>query len=170
MIKNVQNVGSYHQNTPMDIGSYITGFVDGEGCFCISFSQRAKFKTGLEVRPSFSISQNKRSLKALQSVQEYFQCGGLRYSKKDQTYKYEVRSLRDLRKYVIPHFEKYPLQTSKSADFKIFAWICRQIAASKHLNRDFLEEIIEQAYQMNGSGKRKYTKTKLLQVLGKMKI
>ena len=40
------------------IASYISGYVDGEGCFTISYSPRIKLRTGWEVRPSFSVSQN----------------------------------------------------------------------------------------------------------------
>ena len=36
----------------MDISSYISGYVDGEGCFTVSFSPRRKLRTGWEVRPS----------------------------------------------------------------------------------------------------------------------
>jgi len=170
MKKNVQHVGSYRKNAPMDFKWYITGFVDGEGCFSVSFSMRSKLRTGIEVRPSFSVSQNKRSLAVLKDIQNYFDCGGLRYSKYDQTYKYEVRSIADLRKFVIPHFEKYQLQTSKAEDFAKFSWICDQVSASRHLNNDVLAEIIDRAYSMNNSGKRKYTKEKLLKVAGKKKI
>ena len=149
----------------METSWYITGFVDGEGCFSISFTKREKMKTGIEIRPSFSIGQNKKSLKLLQDIMHYFGCGSIRFSKSDQTYKYEVRSINDLRKKIIPHFKKYPLKTSKNADFLKFNWICDQIASSKHLNKDCLVEIIEQAYLMNESGKRKYTKEDLLRII-----
>ena len=166
MKKNVQDVGSCPKEmTSMEFAWYITGFVDGEGCFSVSFNKREKMKTGIEVRPSFSIGQNKKSLKVLQEIRNYFGCGAIRFSKKDQTYKYEVRSVSDLRKKIIPHFKKYPLQTIKTNDFHIFEYICDQIASSKHLNKEYLEEIIEKAYQMNESGKRKYAKEDLLRIV-----
>ena len=163
---NVQNVGSRsEQITSMEYSWYITGFVDGEGCFSISFNKREKMKSGIEIRPSFSISQNKRSLDVLKQIQHYFGCGAIRFSRHDQTYKYEVRSIGDIRKRIIPHFQKYPLKTSKQNDFLTFLFICDQISSSKHFNKDCLEEIIEKAYTMNGSGKRKYTKEELLRVV-----
>ena len=165
MKKNVQNVGSCpNKKTSME-GSYITGFVDGEGCFMISFNKREKLVTGIEVRPSFSIGQNKRNLKILELIRDYFGCGAIRFSKKDQCYKYEVHSIGDIRNKIIPHFKKYPLMTSKKADFQIFADVCDMIAASKHLNHKYLEVIIEKAYQMNESGKRRYTKEQLLRIV-----
>jgi LAGLIDADG endonuclease len=163
MKHNVQDVGSRLQKPiSKEFAWYITGFVDGEGCFSVSFTARAKMNTGIEVRPSFSIGQNKRSLSVLKDIHTYFGCGAIRFSKHDQLYKYEVRSVGDIQKHIIPHFKKYPLQTSKLHDFQVFSWICEQIHASRHLNRAFLQQIIEQAYTMNESGKRKYTMHELL--------
>jgi hypothetical protein len=81
------------------------------------------------------------------------------------TYKYEIRSIGEIRKRIIPHFKKYPLQTSKLNDFATFTWICDEIAASRHLNRGTLAAIIDRAYTMNESGKRKYTKEELLKII-----
>jgi hypothetical protein len=151
----------------MEFASYITGFTDGEGTFSVSFSQRAKLRTNIEVRPSFSISQHKRNLMILKEIKKFFGVGGIRYSKKDNNYKYEVRSIEDLTKVVIPHFEKYPLKTSKSKDFNLFKEICNLIKSNHHLNPEYLEVIIDKAYKMNESGKRKYQKKKLLKFLAR---
>ncbi|MBU1956035.1 MAG: LAGLIDADG family homing endonuclease, partial [Candidatus Margulisbacteria bacterium] len=51
---------------------YITGLCDGEGCFSVSFNLRSKLKTGIEVRPSFSVSLNKRDLEIIQDLEKYF--------------------------------------------------------------------------------------------------
>ena len=162
---NVQNVGSHQKQESMDSAWYITGFADGEGCFSISFNKRAKMTTGIEIRPSFAIGQNRKSLSVLKMINAYFGCGAIRFSRSDQTYKYEVRSVGDLMTRIIPHFQKYPLQTSKAQDFAIFAKVCELIYQSKHLNRDHLREIIEMSYQMNPSGQRRYTRDELLKIL-----
>ncbi len=44
------------------------------------------------------------------------------------------------------------------------------VKANLHLSPKHLPEIIELAYSMNPSGKRKYTKEHLLQVLGGEKV
>lgn len=151
----------------MEFASYITGFTDGEGSFLVSFNRRAKLKTKIEVRPSFSISQPKRNLKILQTIRNFFGVGAIRFSKRDQNYKYEVRSIKDLVRVIIPHFKNYPLQTSKKKDFEIFADICKKVYANQHLNRECLRKIIDKAYLMNESGKRKYTKAKLLRFMAR---
>jgi LAGLIDADG endonuclease len=66
----------------------LTGFADGEGCFSISFSLRKKMNYGFEIRPSFSCSQkkDKDSLNktVLTEIQNLFQAGFIRFSRKDQ--------------------------------------------------------------------------------------
>jgi len=165
-MKNAQNVGSQlTKTTSMEFSWYVTGFVDGEGCFSIGIVKREKMRTGLEIRPSFAIGQNRESLDVLKLIQNYFGCGAIRFSKKDQFYKYEVRSIKDLKTKIIPHFKKYPLQTSKKNDFLKFVYICDLISSSKHLNKEYLEEIIRIAYTMNPAGKRKYTYEDLLRIV-----
>ena len=51
-----QDAGSWHGQ--VDLGSYISGYVDGEGCFTVSISPRPTLLAGWEVRPSLSVSQN----------------------------------------------------------------------------------------------------------------
>ena len=149
---------------------FVTGLVDGEGSFSVSFSFRKKLRIGIETRPSFSISLNRRDLELIKSLHGFFGCGAVRFSKSDRTYKFEVRSISDLVKRVIPHFERYPLVGAKKNDFKHFKKICRMVKANLHLNRNGITEIIALAYEMNPSGKRKHRKEELLRELDKMKV
>lgn len=149
---------------------YVTGVVEGEGCFSVSFSMKRRFKVGIETRPSFSISLNKKDVGLLEEIRKFFACGGIRYSHTDRTYKFEVRSVRDLCERIIPHFEKYPLHGSKKNDYERFKEICRMVRANLHLSPSYLRRIIEIAYEMNPSGKRKYAKEDLLKVLDRKKV
>jgi len=85
---------------------WIVGFVDGEGCFCVSFNRKKSLPSNIEVRPSFSLSQKQLSLDSLKLLKSYFNCGGIRYSKKDGTYKIEVRNIRHLQTIIIHFFLK----------------------------------------------------------------
>lgn len=149
---------------------YVSGIVDGEGSFLVSFSRRDKLSVGIEVRPSFTVSQNKRNLSVLEELKNYFACGGIRFDSHDQTYKYEVRSLDDLIKKIMPHFDRYPLRTSKQNDFEILRKICRSMKSNLHLSTNGIKEIIASAYTMNNIGARRYLKTDLLNIVGKMKV
>lgn len=154
----------------MDLNSYITGLVDGEGSFLVSFSLRKKRKFGIEVRPSFCLSLNKRDYKILEMVRNFFGCGGIRLNKADNTYKYETRSLKDIMTKIIPHFQRYPLKTSKQKSFVLFQEICNLMWRNLHLSRDGLIKIINLAYQMNNLGARRYKKEYLLKIVNKMKV
>jgi len=152
----------------MEKESYITGFVDGEGSFNISFTLRKKMKFGIEI--SFSVSQNMRDCKLLEEIRNFFGCGSVRFTRRDNCYKYETRSITDLTKKIIPHFERYPLRTSKQHSFVIFKEVCEMIKKNLHLTKEGIIKIIDLAYQMNNLGARRYKKEYLLRILDKMKI
>lgn len=143
------------------IAVYLSGYADGEGSFCISFSPRRKLKAKIEIRPSFSVSQNSDRAEVLNLFKEYFGCGTIRPDRSDKTYKYEVRSIKHLVGKIIPHFRKYPLLSGKQKDFEKFAMICEWMVTK---NAD-MRKMLDLAYQMNPSGKRKFNKTYLLSLL-----
>jgi LAGLIDADG endonuclease len=138
------------------LSAYISGYADGEGCFTVSISPRAKLLVGWEVRPSFSVSQNGDRAEVLHVIQAYFGCGSIRPDRSDKTLKWETRKLDDLVGRVIPHFERYPLLSGKRFDFERFASVCRLAATGDHRNRSGLIEIVELVREMNPSGKRRY--------------
>ena len=147
---------------------FVTGLVEGEGCFCVSFARRQKMRLGVEVRPSFALSLNERDRSLLMDLQVHFGCGAIRHSRSDRTFKYESRSVDELIEHVVPHFEGYPLRGSKARSFDGFARVCRMVRQGDHLERDGLREIIGIAFEMN-LGKRRYTRSELLRMLGEVK-
>src|SRR5213592_2271311 len=138
------------------LSAYISGYVDGEGCFTVSISPRAKLAVGWEVRPSLSVSQNGDRAEVLHVIQAHFGCGSIRPDRSDKILKWETRRLDDLVSRVIPHFGTYPLLSGKRLDFERFAAVCRLTAAGAHRTRPGLIEIVELAREMNPSGKRRY--------------
>jgi len=136
--------------------NYITGFVDGEGSFSVCISPRNFKNVKWEIRPSFSISQHKKSRSILFKIKDYFQCGTIRPNRKDNTYKYEVRSVEELDKKIIPHFKKYPLQTDKKKDFEVFTSIIQIMKEGRHLTKEGLAEIINLLKTLPPERKRKY--------------
>jgi hypothetical protein len=127
-------------------------------------------KSGMEVRPSFSVSQHLRNKEIIFFLQKHFKCGGVRYSRRDRNYKYEVRSVSDLIDIIIPHFDKYPLKTSKKEEFDRFKAICGLIHSNQHLNRTGLLKILELSEKLNVSGNKKFNRNDLLKKVGKMKV
>jgi LAGLIDADG endonuclease len=136
------------QRGSVDLPSYISGYVDGEGCFTVSISPRPTLVVGWEVRPSVSVSQNGDRSEVLFEIQRYFGCGTVRPDRSDRTLKCEVRSLPLILDRVIPHFRRHPLLSGKQMDFELFAEICER---------------------MNPSGKRRFQPETILRSLVEMK-
>jgi LAGLIDADG endonuclease len=138
------------------LSAYISGYVDGEGCFAVSIAPRARLVAGWEVRPNLSVSQNGDRAEVLQLIQAYFGCGSIRPDRSDKTLKWETRRLEDLLGRVIPHFENHPLLSGKRLDFERFASVCQSMADGEHRTRAGLIDIVELVSGMNPSGTRRY--------------
>jgi LAGLIDADG endonuclease len=163
----VQYAGSLPSR--VDLPSYISGYVDGEGCFTVSIAPRPTLRVGWEVRPSLSVSQNGDRNQVLLLIQRYFGCGTLRPDRSDLTVKWEVRNLSLLVSRVIPHFEAYPLLSGKQHDVELFTAVCRRMVRSEHLGAVGLAAIVRLVGEMNPSGVRRYSLTTILTSLAEMK-
>lgn len=153
----------------MEMGWWITGFVDGEGCFCVSFARRQKAPFRLDIRPSFSVTQSIReSRQVLHLFPSYFGCGTLRISRHDRTIKYEVRALEALWTRILPHFHRFPLLSKKASDFHALTRVCELLRGNQHRHRAGLVEVIDVATGMNGSGKRRYSREFLLALVDRI--
>lgn len=153
------------RSTARKLYEYISGYADGESCFSVSFLVRDKLLIGIETRPSFSVSQNEDRAEPLFIMQEHFGCGHMRRDYSDKTLKYEVRNLNDLLTKVIPHFRKHPMLSGKQKDFEHLARICELMKVGAQHTKDGMQKILHEAFQMNPSGKRKYTQAELLALL-----
>ena len=140
----------------MNLPAYLSGYVDGEGCFCVTFNKSKRHKFGWDIRPSFSVSQNRDRAEVLNLMKSYFGCGFIRPDRSDQTLKYEIRSVSQLVEKVIPHFEIFPMLSSKQKEFKVFAEICRKMGQARHLRADGFDTIVQLAQNLNAGGKKKY--------------
>lgn len=149
--------------------AFVSGFVDGEGCFTFYLTKRGNI--GLQITPSFSVSQSTRSKEIILGLQKFFKCGGIRKSTRDGTFKFESRAIKDIHQKIIPFFKRYPLYTTKWHDFEIFCYVCSMIQRGLHLNKDGMLEIVELVFQMNNIGQnRKYSKEEFLRILNKVKV
>ena len=153
----------------VDLPSYISGYVDGEGCFTISIAPRPTLRVGWEVRPSLSVSQNGDRDQVLLMIQRYFGCGTLRPDRSDLTMKWEVRNLTLLVSRVVPHFEAYPLLSGKQRDVELFTAVCERMVKGEHLDPVGLAAIVRLVGEMNPSGVRRYSPATILASLVEMK-
>jgi LAGLIDADG DNA endonuclease family protein len=147
---------------------YVTGLVEGEGCFCVSFVIRPKMRVGVQALPSFSLSLNEKDRDLLGALQAYFECGGIRESRSDRTFKYEVRSVPELTERILPHFNAHPLLGAKRRSSEGLAQVCEMMWQGHHLGPEGMAEIVRIAYEMN-LGKRRHPVSTLLRTLSEVK-
>ena len=126
----------------------------------MSFSKSKRHRFGWEIRPSFSVSQNQDRAEVLELFKKQFGCGTIRPDRSDHTLKYEVRSVPDLVRKVVPHFEKYRLLSGKQKVFRYFSRVCQLMQERNHLTKEGFEQIVQLASNVN-SGKRKFTRSEI---------
>ena len=140
---------------------YVSGFVDGEGCFCVSVSKHKTLKRRLEVRPEFEIELREDDAEILHRIKATIGCGNiyrLEYKRYDWAphVKLKVTRIKDLAEIVIPFFDKHPLQAKKAEVFKIFRKIVFMMKDKKHLTDEGFDEIIKLREEMRAFSKKHY--------------
>ena len=132
---------------------WITGFVDGEGCFDVGVNANASMTTGFQVLPEFTVVQHKRDVQILHALKAYFGCGVVRVNHGDRM-AYRVRGKEHLLERIVPFFMKHPLKTRKNVDFRKFRKILLMMEKGVHLTGEGVDEIRQIAGQMNRGGSR----------------
>ena len=114
-------------------GHWLSGFVDGEGCFgiyCYSNKRTNEFNPGA-LSFEFSIQLREDDRDILEEIQRYFNCGHLavgsrrkaraegKVNARDQI-KFSCKKLSEILGAIIPHFDEYPLRAKKRGDFEIW--------------------------------------------------
>lgn len=127
---------------------WITGFVDGEGCFFIGINADPEMGAGVQVLPEFTVVQHERDVQLLYALKAHFGCGVVRKSPGDRM-AYRVRGKEHLLRYIVPFFVKHPLKSRKRADFERFRRILLLMDAGDHLSAEGVAEIRRVADGMN---------------------
>ena len=134
---------------------YIVGFVDGEGCFCVSISAHRTLKRQIEVRPTFEIELREDDLPILRQIRRRLGCGKIyhltyhRYAKWKPHVKLKVSRLDELQNILIPFFTRHPLRAKKRKSFKLFQRIVDLVAKKYHLTSKGIAHITRLRNQMN---------------------
>jgi hypothetical protein len=136
---------------------WVTGFVDGEGCFSVSIHRNANARStgGWQLHPVFHVYQHERHRDVLEELRVVFGCGRLRSKGPNSSvWTYAVDGLAELATHVVPFFERFPLVV-KEHDFRIFATIVRSMRRKEHLTSEGFERLVRLAYEMNLAGKQR---------------
>ena len=139
----------------MNLNPYwVSGFVDGEGTFYVGINKNSTMTIGYQILPEFRIVQHKRDIKLLYALKKYFGCGVVRVNHDDR-YELRIRSIEHMNNIVIPHFDRYELNTQKKFDYIKFKKIINLINQKKHITEKGIIKIIDIACTMNRKDKIK---------------
>jgi len=143
---------------------WITGYVDGEGCFSVNFVKqpdrqelrrlRKGYITGYQVAHEFAVTQGEKSLASLEILKDFFGVGKIYLNKRydnhhEHLYRYVVRKRNDLIDVIVPFFKKYRLRTAKKDSFKVFTKCLGLMTKGRHLTRSGAIEIAKLCRQIN---------------------
>ena len=132
-----------------DIDPYwLTGFVDGEGCFHVGISKHPELRFKYQILPELTVVQHKRDLSLLYNIRSAMNCGVVRKNHGDR-YCWRVRDLKNLAEIVIPFFERYKLKSQKRIEFHKFAKVVRLMQRGDHLEEEGFNRISKLASEMN---------------------
>jgi hypothetical protein len=127
---------------------WVTGFVDGEGCFHVGINAHSDMTAGYQVLPEFTVVQHARDAQLLHALKAFFDCGVVRTNHGDRL-AYRVRSQEHLLERILPFFEKHPLRSKKHVDFLKFRDVLLMMQKGEHLKSGGLERIRDIASKMN---------------------
>jgi hypothetical protein len=150
----MRNNSSGAENSQDDFAYWLSGFVDGEGCFSVSIYRNVTMKLGWQVFPEFTISQNACETSLLMRIRTYFGGGSVVLNKRYDNHhhhmcKYVVRNIDMITRVIIPFFKRNPLRTHKCDDFLKFCSIIELIVRKNHLTPKGLARIAMISAKMN---------------------
>ena len=142
------------QESLIEQRGWVIGFVDGEGCFSVSFirqpSRRSRrgYRTGYQVSHRFVVTQGVKSVACLEELHGFFGVGRVFVNRRHDNHRehlaqYIVDKRDDLVETIIPFFRRHPLRSSKQSDFEKFATSLRVVEDGRHLTPMGLIEIAQ---------------------------
>ena len=125
---------------PTQVAWYISGFVDGEGSFNISFRRKQDYKTKWQPVLSFNVSQRERLI--LDVIKNYFKCGIIK-RRRDGLHSYDVTNPIDLKTTIVPFFIRYPfISKRRSKNFELFTSAVEIMFKKQHLSQTGLRNLV----------------------------
>lgn len=120
---------------------FVSGIIDGEGCFFIEIRKNNMYKTGFGVQCGFHITLHKKDQALLEIIQLFFGGAGKITKQREDSLQYRVFSINDLA-VIINHLDRYPLITQKRADYELFKQALYLVSRKEHLTPEGLQKLV----------------------------
>jgi hypothetical protein len=145
--------------TPLT-SNHISGIIDGDGSFFISFQRDGNIKTG------FNITNDKDSRPLLEEIKKLLKgIGSINEGTKNELV-YTVTGLNQITDVLIPFIDENPLFSERSLHYNKFKTVSIMLKNEKPLSLESKLKIVELCYNMNKKGKhRLLNKTEYINIL-----
>lgn len=152
---------------------FLAGLIDGDGSFNITFQKNGNIK------PVLSVCIGSNALPFREYCKKYLGDSGALYKSKS-IFILKISKFNDIFNYVIPFMDSNPIHTEKKVHYDIWKEVCfiiknelsslaGQSVTGNKLSKTSLLKIVDLAYNMNKSGKRrKLTKVEYINLINKI--
>lgn len=121
-------------------GDYIAGFVDGEGCFYLTYRSEIRYDRPGKPKyfrwtPYFAINIRGDDREILEKIKTTVNCGNVYMLNRKDGVKmahYIIQNVDDLYTKILPFFKKYPLRAKKRHDFELWSKALQIRYGNKH--------------------------------------
>jgi hypothetical protein len=137
----------YTNNIPNP--NWLSGFITGEGNFQVWIGDSKSHKLKYQVQLMFRIGQHEKDKKLMELLIKYLSAGKLYKNSKEPFVNLTIYKFTEIKKIIIPFFEKNPLYGVKHLDFLKFCQIAKLMVEKKHLTLEGLNQIREIKSRMN---------------------
>lgn len=119
---------------------FVTGFSDAESSFMINITKRPENKVGWMVSARFVIYlADDKNLSLLNLIKSYFEdSGSVILDKKTNKASFTISKFSDLTNLIIPHFQKFPLQSSKLIEYSLWLNCIKLMENNEHLTQGWI--------------------------------
>ena len=128
---------------------HISGIIDGDGSFYISFQKDGIIKTG------FNITSDKNSKPLLENIKKQLNNIGSIHEGSKNELVYTVTGLNQIIETLIPFMDKSPIFSERASHYFKFRTVSLLLKNERPLSFQSKKDIIELAYDMNKKGKRR---------------
>jgi hypothetical protein len=125
---------------------FLTGFIDGEGCFRIPITKIDR-AIGWRVQLFFQITLHEKDKILLENIKNCLSVGKIHKSGKNLL-QYRIQTFDELT-VLLDHLENYPLISQKKADYELFRKAYGLVRIKEHLNKEGIAKIVSIKASLN---------------------
>ena len=148
---------------------FLAGFIEGEGCVCVSIKEHPTARFGYYVDPEFFLYQHRAYPQMLELARRMFGSGSIFPKQGNPTVLvYAIVSRRTLAEKVVPYLRKYMNFAPRRTVYDGFCDIVEAMESKQHHTPGGMARMVQKAYALNPVAKGKGRKRPLQEVIDRI--